>query len=1114
MRSSLAFFLVILIILSSFAPFTTAIQSRHLGIVSSRNSSTSDGLNWSAPLKVTSNNLTEAYPSIGVDDNANTYIVYYQNGQDFMLQKYQRNGNISVKETRLKTGSMFFQKPSIGTSDAQPTNYFDIGSNGYSHLIWSSGQWDSPNYQRFSDIGKPQSGELDPAISLSYPEMGYLGVSKNNLAFNGLITSYSKDNSYLSRIDSNFNSQMVSVHTNARSISLSVDKWDYSVNVFTRSSTSTGIFHVKFTTDLQTVVSPHEIFTGIINGTGLDSPMPSTTTSPNGHLHFLIYSQSSSPRTIFYAETDKNGTPLLGGQAITVTNTAGDYGDIASDKRGNIYIIWGNANDGQIYYTKVEDGKENASLAKPPVLLSKGLSGKSSWPKLAIDHNNGFHVVFLNDAGGDSEVIYKYAYPVVFELYMDPTEQSKMMFIHDGEIKSGNISIKNLGGQKDIIHINTTYKINADRTEDWNAWIENDTVELDTDTFVRLKVFVQAPEIANFNDNIKVCIRAWSQLDPDTNDTICLSTFFMQTWLLSVTCDNGTHMITASGSTEYACQIWNKGDITEDIIVKNIDSPEDWPVIISQDTFPAVHKWAKVDFNVSLTAPSWVMANEAATVTLKVFFASLPSVRDITVLRAMVAPSLSLHLMIDEPIRYVDPGERTVFNFNVYNNGNIKSEAVLSLDFPYGNEMWNAVLDTNSVTVPSGAYRQFNLIVMTPWNSPSGTTLQIKVQALINGTDVLAYQTCIVTVRTVQKIWANIYQEMVAVEPGGTAKFELDLINTGNIHETLTYDRKQIEPDWLLGIYHDGRSLDNISIDMDESQRFCVTLSVPSNALSGLYHIAVNLKDSSEYNVTFHLSVKVLQIYPIEIISSVGRKNGTPNGFVAFDLIIANLGNGQDLIKLTLDNPPSYWNYHFAQYGSTVVNVGLRSKEKATVQLILEIPGSNHLRAYSYRFHVRAISIGGYQTSTDVAVDLLLANLRVEKLTYSPLRLVEKQNVIIQVQISNYGHTPSENVTVQFFDGYTLAGETVVESLQIGSRKLVNFNWITTAGSHKFKFVVDPKNTTFEFNEDDNVRIEKVNVRGSEKPVSNDKYLPILALLLPIITLIIVLELRRNVRKF
>jgi len=1110
MRSLITFISVILLILSSLAHFNVADPSINSGIVASRNFISSDGLNWSDPVKVTTNSVDDMYPSIAVDDNGMTYIVYYQNSQNFMFQKYQRNGAIAVKETLLQTGYMIFQKPAIGTKNAQPVKYFDLGYNDISHLLWGESPQKNFQYQRFTGTGKPLSTTMYPDVSLSYTELAYLEATPKNYAFFGLTSSMSGENSYLSRMDLQYDLLLVNVGSDAEGITLSTDKWNQaSVHVFTRSSTSTGIFHIKFTTDQQRVITQHEIFKGIINGTGLDSPMPSTTISPNGHVHFLLYSQTASPRTIYYAETDKDGNPLLGGHAITVTKDAGDYGDIASDNKGNIIIVWGNANDGQVYYTKVVDGKENESLAKSPIQISTGLAGNSSSPKIAIDHHFGLHVVFVNDVGGDKEVIYRYAYPFAFELLMDPNEQARMMFIEDGELKSGNFSLKNVGGQSDAIALNVTYEISDNQTQGWKAWIENASVELEMDAFLKLKVFVQAPEIANFGAYLEVCVNARGHNHPETNASICFKSFFIQSIFISITCDEETHLISAGDSTKYTCEVWNKGDITEDILIKNIDSPEDWAVNLSQDTFKAIKKWEKIVFFVNLTAPKWAMANEGATVTLEASYVSLPIVHAIAVLRALIAPNLSLQLKSDDSIRYVNPGERAEFNLSVYNDGNLRTEVVLSLASNNNTNYWNPVLDKEYLEVSRGTYEQFNVMVVAPLDAYAGSSLLLTVWAKVNGTEVQSHFSLLVIVKTVHKIWVNVKPSTIAIKPGDMANYDVDLINTGNLLEIMTYEPQHMEPGWLFGINNSRLSVDKIFLGMDESQRMCVTLYIPSNATAGLYDIAIILKDSSDYNVTFHITVKILQIYPIEMDTSVGRKNGTPNGVVSFDLDVTNQGNGQDLINLTLVGPPLYWIYHFEQKGSPVTNITLKTKAKATVQIFLQIPSSNKLDAYHYLFHILATSSGGYKTWADVTIDLQLANLLVGKITYNPTRMVSKHNVLIQVEIKNYGYTSCDNVSVQFFDGNTLAGETVVDRMLIRNDKIVIFNWIPTAGTHTLKFFVDSKNTTFEFNEDDNIQINKVTVLSSSLPQSHyENILPLL--IIPIIISVAIVLGRRK----
>jgi uncharacterized membrane protein len=1061
-------------ILSGFVGSLTAEETAKAR-AESRLLTTPDGLSWADPVRITNNNVDNAYPTLAVDSGANAHILYYSNGQDFKYQKWQRPGKQVVKETQIVSAAMTFQHAGYGSPNAQPTERIGIDGEENIHVVWATGQWGSNQYQKFSNNGKPISQVIDPSPTAQTPQLPYLGVGKNNYAYIGTEQEGGGENGELTRIDKKFNTQMVNVRTYTEGVSLVVDKWnDDNVQFFTRTWSGTGIFHSKFTADLQMTVSPHEIYAGLIAGTGWDSPVPLASTTPNGHVHILLYSAVANPKTLYYGETDKNGNPLNGAQAFTVTQDACDYGDIVGDGENNVYVIWGSCSDASVYYTKIIEGNEQSSLTKKAIKISAGLTGQSSWPQFGVDGDNGLHVVFINNGGGSTAVYYRYAYTFGVELGLEPSEQAKLMFIHPMEIKTANITVKNVGGQNDTMHLNISVNLMGHENQGWDSWLAENDIELTATESKKVEITVKGPDFGNVNDFIEVHINATSERNPDKNDSVHFRVFLMVDHNIRLDCLSNVAIAAAGQQSEYACQLHNLGDITEDVKVDIIDQPMDWLVIMKDNSFPGMKPKESKTIIVDVTPPKTALANEVGSVTLRAYLQNMPEVKSTATLHTIVAPYIFIKLKIDQSIRYVDPGNASMFTLTVINEGNQAGTVVIILEIVSGTGAWNVMLERTSVTVPNNGQEQVKMTVLAPENASAGTRLVVRVVASDESRTMSAEVTATTIVNQVHNLDVAIYPPEVQVKPGETANYELQVKNEGNGPETMKITPLLLKSLWSASYLQEGIPIEEIRLQPGEQKTYTVALKVPGSELADTYISYFQLK-TENWNTTFQLNTRVLQIYAIQLTTDISKQTGTPGGTLAFMIVVKNNGNGKDIIALSLEDKPMNWGSNFKLDGKIIDSIALKPGEQAKPLLYLDVPATYTQDNTEFHMTVTGTSEGRIQDKVSVVVNLLLPNLKIMKVTYHPARFIDNKPVTIEVIIFNQGQVSCENVTIRFKDK-TVAGEQVIERFPANQNKTAVFTWMPKTGQHRLEYIVDPDSQIIESNKEDNKMVDKVTV--------------------------------------
>jgi len=353
-------------------------------------------------------------------------------------------------------------------------------------------------------------------------------------------------------------------------------------------------------------------------------------------------------------------------------------------------------------------------------------------------------------------------------------------------------------------------------------------------------------------------------------------------------------------------------------------------------------------------------------------------------------------------------------------------------------------------------------------------------------------------VNQVHNLDVSIYPPEVQVKPGETANYELSVKNNGNGPERLVLSPTVMRVGWSPSFLQDGVPVDEILLEPGEQKAFTISVKVPGSELAGSYVSTFNLQTDMGVQFPFDLTTRVLQIYAIDVTTTLSKQTGTPGKTVSFVLIVKNNGNGDDVIALTLDNKPVNWQHRFIMDDADIEAVPLSPGNQAKVTLLFVIPFTYDQDTTQYSMEVIGTSEGRIQDKVMFVVDLLLPNLKIMKVKYSTTHLQENKPVSIEVLISNQGQVPCENVTIRFYDK-TIAGEQVLERLPAGQNKTAVFTWMPKKGPHTLEFQVDPDNKVIESNEDDNQLKDKVNVSGAGGIMPGFDAVLLLIALLPVV---------------
>ena len=1074
MRRLLAAAIVFGFLMTGFVGMVSAVSTE--GNATGRPMATADGLYWQDDKRLTNNGADDGYPTLAVDSFGYSHIMWYRTGTH-MYKKIDRYGNEIFTEKTIVSANLPTQHC------LQPTERVGIDSQENFHVVWCTQSLWGPMYQKFSSSGNPLCQPINLAPMASSPHVVGIAVGKNNRGY----FCYENEGSErieMAYVDNNFNLHTGYLSTTSgEGVTIGLDKKDQ-VHIFSKSWSSTGMYHTKFSPEGQVLTPPHKVDTPV-SGSGWDSPLPSLAFGSDGAIHVLQASKANGVKALYYTKLDNEGNKLT--SDIVVTQNANDYGDICVDGKRNVYAIWGDASDGELYYCRFQANQENATIV--PVKLTQS-SGIDKDPKIRVDPDDSLHVTWQSDRDGNKEVYYKFAFSYGVELTMPPEEMAKIMYVHPNETKSANVTVRNMGGQNDTMYLGVNaefYEKEGGVGKDykgggWKTWMDENKKEMEmaAQEIRKVPIYVRGPSKGSPNEYITIIMNATSKMNPLKNDTISFRVYLVVDHRILVKCADHVHTTSAAVPTTYMIQVANIGDIDE-IVNITLSGPPGWDFYV--DLWEVVLKpSANAMVTLTVTPPADAQADEVGIVTVQGHSKAEPSVKDQAATHTVVTPFMYIQITCEKPEEYVDPGNSTAFTLQVANFGNVAGTVIIILEIVSGSGDWVATLDSNAVGVAGGETKNVILTVVAPANAVASSRLVVRVQGYNAEKTISADCLTTTIVKQVHNIQVATTPEMVAVFPGEKANYQVTITNQGNGAEDVKLGAAELPVGWDITYERQGgaviNEVESILLEPGSSLTFNAILSVAPGALAMDYKLKGRILDRDGNTYPIDVTTRVNQVYDIDITTTLSKQTGVPGAKVIFTLIGKNKGNGFDTLTFETSGMPRDWTGAEFRDVNYERNNQLSLNASGIERMSLVIPIPSNTNATSAEFFVTAKSEGGTTDSVKLVVDIKMANLLVKKIVYTPKTLKANKVATIVVTLDNEGEVTVENVTVRFYEDKTIVGTERLEIVSGGSNRTVTFTWLAKAGPHTLKFVVDPDNLIVESNKKDNTAKENVKVGG------------------------------------
>ncbi|NOQ53319.1 MAG: hypothetical protein GQ558_01800, partial [Thermoplasmata archaeon] len=884
---------------------------------------TPDGLYWTDDMRVTANSAEDILPQITVDKNHDAHIFWMRDG--WYYKKFDRFGTALTKEKQINTvgvGNWFLSEKVV-----------DIDSNQDIHFVWVPGGYSGDvHYIKYDNQGNVLIPDMVAVQNVRTTHVPNMAVSSDD-AVNIIYEDYRyqcEDINYNKLIDGKIVKDAIAISTDVAShcefCNIATDRYN---TVYANFGSNTGSW------------------IGAINSEGVhpweSQQLPITTsyntagmaTSPDMSVHLAWFESGA----LYYQRYSQRNKPLMEPILIDQGNLGNHqvWSDlrnpgIAADSANNVVITY--TKDDYLYYKYIKHRTWNDTQPGGFRLVEK--SGVRR-PRVAIDPDDNVHVVWEDTRSGNKEIYYKFAYNFQLKLTADPVDLQNMFFFHPNETKVLPFTLRNTGGIADKYDIELN---SEDISEGWTVTLNNTYCELAGESHEDFKMTVSSPVYAAEGDSTYINITARSRGNPEKNDELSFISFVIVTHDVSLTCRNPVSTVYPGKMISYNLFVTNIGDVPERIrIIGLMGAPDGWEYefsgpMIDESGMVLLEPKRGTNLTVSVYSPEDAKANDNATLTMQAYDMDKPEASSTVILRTLVTPIFYLLWDADITEKWIDPGGTDTFEMTLTNYGNVVGAAQISVEISSDLRGWTAFLDKEQVQLRGGEATTIQLTVNVPVLALAGQRLVMRTVAETFELTQKAQIEMTAFVNIIHDIIPQLDTGEVEVYPGGEAEYLVNIQNDGNGEDRIDLFVDNAQPGWLVTFQYQDLDVNRIIVSPKLSKTLSIVVHTPFDAEAGSFDTKIVLRDSGGNDAEIYVKTKVRQIFDIDLSGSQVNQKGTPGGFLTYPMTLENLGNGHDIIDLSVTTIPNGWDYSFKNLnGAQIEQIELAYRETVDFKL-------------------------------------------------------------------------------------------------------------------------------------------------------------------------------------
>jgi len=352
----------------------------------------------------------------------------------------------------------------------------------------------------------------------------------------------------------------------------------------------------------------------------------------------------------------------------------------------------------------------------------------------------------------------------------------------------------------------------------------------------------------------------------------------------------------------------------------------------------------------------------------------------------------------------------------------------------------------DTLVVPVGEPDLFSVTVNVPEVTATGNYLFSLTVTDYN--DNSHVSTLWFTVNVIQdfNITVEIISTPLAVNPGYSGEWLLDLTNNGNGIDSITMNSTDVPENWP-STFSDSV----VELLSDRNKIIVFTLDIPEGTSSGEYFLSIDAQ-SLGTSVSVPLNITVNSVHRISAsVTSEIELTGQPGETVYFQFDVTNIGNTNDTVSVTATGTMMSQATP-TDFGWSTKSLSMSETEsnylKATVPVSNEGPWT------------AIVTVASEGDSSQISTfqfklfGVILPDAGIRDLVLTPSDPKPGDNVMARFTITAV-NAPIESIYYTIYLDGTIIGGDRAYSIEAGGSKLISYSFEATEGSHTFMVRLD-----------------------------------------------------------
>ncbi len=372
------------------------------------------------------------------------------------------------------------------------------------------------------------------------------------------------------------------------------------------------------------------------------------------------------------------------------------------------------------------------------------------------------------------------------------------------------------------------------------------------------------------------------------NDTLAITGSVNRVYGVEVFCENREYTVEPGDMVEYNIQINHTGNGVDIIKVTLNNIPQNWTMDFSHEDNFLIDPYDSEVITLELGIPDDELAGTYLVEAIVELMGDGSKTTIVTVTTIDRYFGFNVTYFVDTFT--IEGGDTVQHRIYIDNEGNGVDS--VDLGFIKKPQNWNIKL-TRTEDIILGPFDDtyVDLIVIAPKHVLAGS-YNISIDATLDGDGSTEDINMTAIVERTYDFEINCAVTQYTVDPGISAKFEVEIVNDGNDVDLVNLSIIDLPKDWKTSVGEMGKIF---TVDAFSSIKEIVTVTSYASGNAGEYEMEIiGTLLGDESTDTIPIRVTVIQLFDVELEVEDAEKSTAPNKEVHYNITIKNSGNGQD----------------------------------------------------------------------------------------------------------------------------------------------------------------------------------------------------------------------------